>query len=126
MRTSYDSSATLRSLIGTRITLPAGLPGLHLGQAADIVVQQLALLGVVERAGDETLRRLDRQVGHLPAELLDRLLLLELHLLLPLLHEIPGLLAGLGENLTAQALGLALPLRSEERRVGKSVDRVGR
>src|SRR3989442_14238678 len=115
MRTSYDSSATLRSLIGTRITLPVGLPGLQCREAPDVVVQELALLGVVEGAGDEALRRLDRQVRDVPPELLHRLLLLELHLPLPRLDELLGLPAGLGQDLGAQRLGLALALLDDGR-----------
>src|SRR5947209_7557704 len=115
MRTSYDSSATRRSLIGTRITgsLGAGpgrLPLPHGGEAPDVVVQELALLGVVEGARDQPLGGLDRQVGHVPPQLLHRLLLLELHLPLPRLDEALRLPARLRQDLGAQCLGLALPL----------------
>src|SRR5947208_4712491 len=115
MRTSYDSSATLRRLIGTRITLAAGLPRLQGRQAAHVVVHELALRAVVEGAGDEALGGLDRQVGHLTAELLHRLLLLVLHLPLPLLHEVLRLLARLGQDLGPLALRLALPLLEDAR-----------
>src|SRR5262245_61833264 len=110
IRTSYDSSPTLRSLIGMRITLPACLRRLHRGEVAYVVVQELALLAVVEGTGDQPLRRLDSEIGHLAAQLLHRLLLLEVHLFLPLLHQILRLLARLGEDLGLLALRLALPL----------------
>src|SRR5207245_5804917 len=115
MRTSYDSSVTRRSLIGTRITgsLRAG-PGRltlpHGGETPDVVVQELALLGVVEGPRDQPLGGLDRQVGHVLPELLHRLLLLELHLTLARLHDILGLAARLRQDLGPQRLGLALPL----------------
>src|SRR5262245_32902647 len=110
MRTSYDSSAILRSLIGSRITLPAAVLRLVRREPADVLVQELALLVVVEGAADQSLRRLDGQVGHLAAQLLDGLLLLELHLLFSLLDQILGLLARLGQDLPLHPLRLTFPL----------------
>src|SRR5262245_54649962 len=115
MRTSYDSSDILRRGTWTRITLSSRFSLADRAEIPDVAVHQIALRAVVQGAGDEALRRLDRQVRHLAPEVFHRLLLLVLDLLLPLLDEVLGLLAGLGQDLAAHDLGLALPLLDQGR-----------
>src|SRR5262245_1160301 len=116
MRTSCDWSILWASRTGTRITrgpwedsdrLP-GLaassrggaregsvpPGLRaeLREALDVLGDELPVLRIVELRVDQPLGGADGEVGDLAAQRVDRLLLLELHLALPLLDQVERLL----------------------------------
>jgi hypothetical protein len=94
--------------------VPAGLAA-EIGKGADVVGDELAVPLVVQVLAQEALRGADRQVGDLGAQVLDRLLLLDLDLALPLRQNVLRLLAGLRQELGAQRLALA-PAGLEERR----------
>src|SRR6185436_3426591 len=108
-----DSSTDRRRRTATRITGPGSVTaGVGDGgrQRLQIVGHELPMRGVVELALDQPLGRADGEIGDLPAELLDRLLLLVLDLALALLDQVLRLLARLRQELGAERLALLPPL----------------